>query len=219
MENQQLTEDELNQIYNWIDEIPLSRPKKNIARDFADGVLVAEVIAHFIPKIVEIHNYSPANGRTQRLYNWNTMNQKVLKKLNFQLTKQDIENVISCQPEAIEKVLRVIQIRLEKYFEKSKMDADADNSPLKPSQKYGQQQQQYQENVNSNAPQYNPKMMNSGSSNDPEAIIQQRDGTIQELKETVEILELKIKKLEQLIKLKDSKIQTLQNKLSQNGIN
>ena len=24
-------------IYNWVDEIPLSRPKKNITRDFSDG--------------------------------------------------------------------------------------------------------------------------------------------------------------------------------------
>jgi hypothetical protein len=24
-------------IYNWVDEIPLSRPKRNIARDFSDG--------------------------------------------------------------------------------------------------------------------------------------------------------------------------------------
>jgi hypothetical protein len=24
-------------LYNWVDEIPLSRPKRNIARDFADG--------------------------------------------------------------------------------------------------------------------------------------------------------------------------------------
>lgn len=32
-----LTENELNDLYNWVDEIPLSRPKKNIARDFADA--------------------------------------------------------------------------------------------------------------------------------------------------------------------------------------
>ena len=32
-----MDEDELQLIYNWVDEIPLSRPKKNIARDFADG--------------------------------------------------------------------------------------------------------------------------------------------------------------------------------------
>ena len=32
---------ELQRLYAWVDEIPLSRPKRNIARDFADGVLVA----------------------------------------------------------------------------------------------------------------------------------------------------------------------------------
>ena len=55
-------EDELNNIYNWIDEIPLSRPKKNIARDFSDGVLLAEIISYYLPRIIELHNYSPANS-------------------------------------------------------------------------------------------------------------------------------------------------------------
>jgi hypothetical protein len=30
-------EAELEELYTWIDSIPLSRPKKNISRDFADG--------------------------------------------------------------------------------------------------------------------------------------------------------------------------------------
>lgn len=38
-----LTEIQMNEIYNWVDDIPLSRPKKNISRDFCDGLLVAEV--------------------------------------------------------------------------------------------------------------------------------------------------------------------------------
>lgn len=29
-------EEEMQEVYNWVDEIPLSRPKKNIARDFSD---------------------------------------------------------------------------------------------------------------------------------------------------------------------------------------
>ncbi len=33
----QLDEEEMQSIYNWVDEIPLSRPKRNIARDFSDG--------------------------------------------------------------------------------------------------------------------------------------------------------------------------------------
>lgn len=28
---------ELMYIYEWVDSIPLSRPKKNMGRDFADG--------------------------------------------------------------------------------------------------------------------------------------------------------------------------------------
>ena len=42
----EITEDDLQAIYNWVDEIPLSRPKRNIARDFSDGVLLAEIVKH-----------------------------------------------------------------------------------------------------------------------------------------------------------------------------
>lgn len=38
-----LSNDDLTRLYTWVDEIELSRPKRNIARDFSDGVLVAEV--------------------------------------------------------------------------------------------------------------------------------------------------------------------------------
>jgi len=37
MEIQPLDEEEMQIIYNWVDEIPLTRPKRNIARDFSDG--------------------------------------------------------------------------------------------------------------------------------------------------------------------------------------
>ena len=32
-----LDEEDMQMIYNWVDEIPLSWPKKNIGWDFADG--------------------------------------------------------------------------------------------------------------------------------------------------------------------------------------
>jgi hypothetical protein len=28
-----------------------------MARDFADGAMVAEVVHHYLPKFVEVHNY------------------------------------------------------------------------------------------------------------------------------------------------------------------
>jgi hypothetical protein len=34
---QVVDENEIMHIYEWVDSITLSRPKKNIARDFSDG--------------------------------------------------------------------------------------------------------------------------------------------------------------------------------------
>ena len=63
----------------WVDEVPLSRPKRNIARDFADGVLTAEIVHHYFPRIVEVHNYPSANSYAQKMYNWQTLNARVNK--------------------------------------------------------------------------------------------------------------------------------------------
>ncbi|RYG57465.1 hypothetical protein EON66_00325 [archaeon] len=38
------------------------------------AVMMAEVVAHFYPKLVELHNYSAANSVRQKLYNWSTLN-------------------------------------------------------------------------------------------------------------------------------------------------
>lgn len=32
-----IDEEELQLVYHWVDSVPLTRPKKNIARDFSDG--------------------------------------------------------------------------------------------------------------------------------------------------------------------------------------
>lgn len=32
-----LDDEELQKIYVWVDSVPLSRPKRNISRDFSDG--------------------------------------------------------------------------------------------------------------------------------------------------------------------------------------
>lgn len=91
---QPLDDEQLQKIYTWVDQIPLSRPKRNITRDFSDAgaqcqrftcalscattlplaVLFAEVIHHYFPKIVELHNYSNSSSVRQKLYNWSTLN-------------------------------------------------------------------------------------------------------------------------------------------------
>jgi CH-like domain in sperm protein len=107
-----LDEEEIQSIYEWVDSIPLTRPKRNITRDFADGVPMAEAIKHFIPGLVDLHNYVSANSVRQKLNNWNTLNTKVFKKMGFQLAASDIEAVVNCTPDAIERVLKFVQIKV-----------------------------------------------------------------------------------------------------------
>lgn len=33
----EMSDEDFQNLYAWIDEIPLSRPKRNITRDFSDG--------------------------------------------------------------------------------------------------------------------------------------------------------------------------------------
>jgi hypothetical protein len=44
------------------------------------GVMAAEVIAHFLPRLIETHNYQSCAGRKQKKGNWDTLNKKVLKR-------------------------------------------------------------------------------------------------------------------------------------------
>jgi len=246
-----LDEEEMQEVYQWIDEIPLTRPKKNIGRDFADGVLAAEVIKHFFPKMVEIHNYSNASSSQQKLYNWNTLNAKVLKKIGFQLSKKDIEDIVKVTPDTIERVLRLFKLKIEEHKQRRKQmreegrsiqTADAGMRGGVQGQVGGYpggmqaQNMMMQKMMASNMGMgmggmggmpmgmgmgmgMNPGMNPGGDQNAVDSeIVLEKEQTINELKETVEILELKIKKLEQLVRLKDSKIQTLTNKLNEAGI-
>lgn len=70
--------------------IPFSRARKQINRDFADAVMMAELIHHYNPKAISLHNYPPANSHAKKIENWNTLNTKVFKKLRIHLEKQQI---------------------------------------------------------------------------------------------------------------------------------
>lgn len=85
-----MNEQQLEEVYEMVDSIPLSRPKKNISRDFSDALMMAEVVHHFNPKIVAVHNYPPSNALSKKINNWNTLHNKVLKKMGIPLTKQQI---------------------------------------------------------------------------------------------------------------------------------
>lgn len=234
-----MDDESLQTVYCWVDEIPLSRPKRNISRDFSDGVLMAEIVAHYFPRIVELHNYSQANSVRQKLYNWNTLNTKVFKKIGWQLSQKDVNDVVKCVPGTVEKVL----FDCKGHLDRTKASGGPPRDHKEPRRENGRwnreeapalrrephqqlnRSPQYdrkgrrpmESNFDRGAPSYERRMpaaeiMNQRSAQRgvDEEILIEKEETIQELRETVEILELKVKKLEQLVRLKDSKIQALQ---------
>ena len=261
-----LSDEQLRLLYAWIDAIPLTRPKRNIARDFADGVMLAEVVAAYFPTLVELHNYAAANSVKQKVYNFETLNQRVLRKLGYQIPRPLIDDIVACRPGAVEGVLNALQLKMAKYREKrANGDVQSVGDSVSPSsqphyqqpktqqqlyQHQPQQQQQYQQQSQAQAQaqaqaQPQPQQPSSGSARDSrrgqqqqqsgihpqngrgggavqskpailaavdDEILLEKEQQIRELQETVEILELKIAKLEQLVRLKDNKIQKLMGK-------
>ena len=75
---------------------------------------------HFLPNIVDLHNYSNAHSVQQKTANWNTLNQKVLKKINMVLSPKDIKDAVEMAPETVERVLFTLRYKIDQYVQRKK---------------------------------------------------------------------------------------------------
>ncbi|KAI8906035.1 hypothetical protein EDD86DRAFT_211370 [Gorgonomyces haynaldii] len=238
----ELDEIEIQRLYAWIDAIPLSRSKKNIARDFSDGVLVAEVVRHFIPKLIELHNYSPANSISQKFYNWNTLNQRVFKKLHYSTSDEIISCIVNCRPGYIEYLLFELRLKIEAYLKhpepvkrksSSSVSLNRPKTPeqtiydsrlqtKKPDDDLKRQEQSLQRSLQGSTTNLdkpmtkklsNPHLNRTPINSIPNMRHNDHESIVNEMRETINILQLKVNKLEQLLILKDHKIDELTSML------
>jgi len=218
--SEHLSDEQLRALYAWIDAIPLSRPKRNIQRDFSDGVLLAEVVAVYFPALVEVHNYGTANSIKQKIYNFETLNTRVLKKLGYTIPRSSIEDIVNCRPGAVESVLNNLQLKMAKYRERKAL-GDAlsprgEESSVSHATPRGAGAGFAQPTSGSKAKAGGPRGNSGGHktvmASVDEEILMEKETQVRELQETVEILELKVAKLEQLVRLKDNKIAKLMSK-------
>lgn len=235
----ELSPDLIHQLYAWIDVLPLNRPKRNITRDFSDGVACAEVIKHYMPKLVEIHNYSPANGIAQKLYNWNTLIAKVTKKFGYIPSDELVQGIVNNRNGFIEVLLWELREKLYDSLAKKgsvppelMFSENPTQDQTSAVQGQLQQQQYYNPGVMPPNPSFlgNPYASPTSATTQPQMFgdfqqnlyMQQsgghqgldKDHLIGELQETVGILQLKIDKLEQLLTLKTKHIDELEATLA-----
>lgn len=71
------------------------------------------MVHSYLPRLVELHNYSAANSVTQKEYNWTTLNDKVFRRFGFHLASDDIEQIVRARPGIIERTLLNMRTKLE----------------------------------------------------------------------------------------------------------
>lgn len=94
-------------------------------------MLVAEIVKHFHPRLVDLHNYSPACNTDQKLSNWSLLNRKVFHKLHFCVSEADIRKVVANVPGAIEPILCALREKVEPGTVHSVSPSTADPGPYR----------------------------------------------------------------------------------------
>lgn len=197
-----------DELYKWIDEHPITRQKRNLNRDFSDGVPLAEILKQHYPKLVDLHNYSPKNSFSQKLINWEILNKRVLNKLRINLSTLDMEQLARGKPGAIEALLHNIKVKIES---KGSGDSNANNTNDKV---------YYLDdisNISSREEIVPVKIKNGTKTLDrkmvPSEIFEGMEKDIAEKEETITILKNKVEHLENLIALKEERIKDLTQQL------
>ena len=188
---EQTEENDVMYIYEWVDSIQLSRPKKNIARDFCDCVLVAEIIKHYLPRLVDLHNYPSASSTMQKTTNWNTLNTKVLKKIGVKMSKQEINDVITCKTFAIEHLLQRIYDAIQNQINSNNNEEGNNNNMVRPS---------------------------NGNAERLKKILEEKENNINQLHEIIDVLEMKLKSSNEMQETLANKVDELTNLLQSKGI-
>jgi hypothetical protein len=181
-----LTDAQLEELYRWVDSVPLCRQKKNLHRDFSDGVLLAELIHHFLPREVILHNYDESLRIEGKIFSWKTLNRKVLLNLGLNLDSETITSLAQAKPGFIERILWDLkQIITERLKQKKKSSFEV----LDALPNFGE--------------------LDADQQKSDERFLEQKIAEVEDQAEYIAALEAKIAKLEELMIQKDAKIAQL----------
>ncbi|KAH9499174.1 Sperm flagellar protein 1 [Bulinus truncatus] len=213
---------ELENLYQWIDSIPFSRPKNNIGKDFSDAVLVAEIIKYYFPCLLDVSNYPPAISPKHKMENWYLLNRKVLCHLGIDLSEEIIRALANCKQNVVEKLLMILRYQIDKYIEKygakSKTWHNKNNHKIERrhivlktarTQSCDSVTSSLHKSQPSNAPIID---------NVPLELLEEKMMEYKAKTETIQILTVKIKKMEHLLHLKEVKIQELEKHIQEKSV-
>lgn len=215
---EELDPSKLETLYSWIDEVPLSRPKKSLTRDFSDGVMVAELLQHFLPKMVDMHNYSPANSSSQKMNNWGVLQRRVFSKLKFAVPEPVVRSICNCKPGVVELVLLQLKEKVEEEL-MSKRDSGSpaaseeteleQNGKISVKVQVGGSDTQSLQTLLKSAFGENVNLTQSV----PRTLYEEKEQECLAKEESIQIMTAKLRRMEHLITLKESRIKEMTEKV------
>ncbi|XP_055915646.1 sperm flagellar protein 1 [Eupeodes corollae] len=126
--NKKLTENQLQELKEWLNKFSLDKIdfSNKFHRDFSDGVIIAMILKEIYPKLVDLHNYPSSSSVKLKRINWETLNHKVFKKLGIQQSPNVLDSISRSIPGFIEILLFTI-MRNEALTQKKKFELENSN--------------------------------------------------------------------------------------------
>ncbi|CAF3879534.1 unnamed protein product [Rotaria sp. Silwood2] len=226
----------LQDLYAWLDQIPLSRPKKRIEKDFADGVMVAELIKYYFPSWVDLHNYAAANSTQQKLINWGLLNRKILCRFGLNVPEPVMRGICLGRSGLVEVFLYNLRTKVDEVLHQQAKTSESNAITPRHRQQHSppplppphQQHQQYEENPvkyasmgskpkpqGGNIPKKATSMQNLSADMVSRIEYDEKEQECIAKEEQIQILQAKIRRLEHLLHLKDIRVDDLAEKLDQ----
>lgn len=200
-------------ILAWLETIPLTRPVRNFATNFADGTLVAEIIAYFFPEYIDLDLFRTARNMSQRTKNWRLLNSNVLPKLSLHAPGTVVHDITNGDQRATELFLLHLREKIEGHLlrtgRRSRLQWETWRSY--------KNERHHLPYLVTPTPRRVPLIPSYATSTRSESIVNPYtiafDDVIRVKDEEIEVLQVKLRRCETIIRAKDRRIQDLETKI------
>lgn len=97
---------------------------------------MAEILKSLFPKMVDLHNYPARNSFQLKLDNWNTLNRKVLRKINADLDHNTLKSLSQADLKTLERVLYHIMKKSQLALEATLSTKSGSNADMTANSEY-----------------------------------------------------------------------------------
>lgn len=99
------------EVWKWLQSLRLTTLVRNTRRDFANGHVIAEILARYYPDEVSMHSYHTGTALDKKLANWGLL-QKLFKQKDIAVPREYIDGTIHCKPGAAEPLVCMLYAAL-----------------------------------------------------------------------------------------------------------